>query len=212
MNYRYMFPALLAFFLLTSCFGINADITLNRNGSGTINLEYQISKSLETLGRLDGNERWNTIPVGRADFERTLERLPEMKLLSFSSREDENNLVVAVKMEFSSIQGLFAFLDAHGQRFSFTGDPSSGRMVLTLNEGGETINPGLDNLINAVSGGYFVNIGMTFPGEGNAVVTDRQGTPVNSGDVLGQGRRVSARFPLYDVLSADNGLNVEFSW
>ena len=122
-----IFPFL---FLLGSCLGASADIELNQNGTGTITLEYQISQSLDSLGRLDGNERWNTIPVGRADLERTLDRLPGMSLISFSSRETGRNIVIRARMEFENISTLLSFIDAGGRRSSFSGDGNSGSLIL----------------------------------------------------------------------------------
>ena len=209
---------LLFLFLLSSCLGINADIVLNRNGSGTIALEYHISKSLDSLGKLDGNERWNTIPVGRADFERTLDRLPEIKLLSFSSKEDEKNIIIAAKMEFANLQGLLAFLDASGRRSSMTGDAGSGSIVLILNEGaagGASSMSGspLDKLIADISESYSVKMSMSFPAEGSLNITDNQGNPLNSGaEFNSRGKKVSFSFPLYRVLSSSEGINVVFSW
>ena len=208
------------FFLLYSCLGLSADIVLNRNGSGTIALEYSVSKSLDALGKLDGNERWNTIPVGKADFERTLDRLPDMKLLSFSSKEDATNLVVSVKMEFASIRGLLAFLDAGGQRASFSGDAGSGSLILVLNEsaaGASTFAQGssLQNLVKDISEGYQVGMSMSFPGEGKLSVSDNRGTPLSTvpgGKINPKGKKVSCSIPLYEVLSATNGMKIEFSW
>ena len=176
--------------LFSSCFGVNMDIALNQNGSGIITLEYRINRSIDALGRLDGNQRWNTIPVGRADFERTLDRLPEMRLLSFSSREDERDLVINARLEFASIEGLLAFLDAGGRRSVFSGDARSGRLLLTLNEGAAIENPALRELIAAISEPYSVNINMSFPG----------------------GRRTSYSFPLNEVLNSAEAINLEFSW
>ena len=149
--------------LLNSCLGLSFDIVLNDNGSGTITLEYRISKSLDSLGRLDGNERWNTIPTGRADFERTLYRLPGLRLFSFSEREDERDLIINARMEFQTIEDLLAFLDAGGGRSSFTGDARSGRLELTLSEAGERSNPGLSRLLADVFEPYSVNMSMSFP-------------------------------------------------
>ena len=208
----FLLPVLL---LLNSCFGVNADIILNQNGSGTINLEYRIAKSVDLLGRLDGNERWNTIPVGRADFERTLDRLPEMKLLSFSSREDAKDLIISARMEFSSIQGLLAFFDASGQRSSFSGNALSGSLSLTLSEGRQNNNASLDHLIAAVTSPYTVVLGMTFPVSGNLAVQDTQGR--NLGTIPGAvivttGKKVSCSVPLYQVLSSNTGFNLIFRW
>jgi hypothetical protein len=68
---------------LCSCIGVKADITINADGSGKLALEYRVSNMVEALGKLDGNERWQTVPLGRADFERTLARLPKLRLSSF---------------------------------------------------------------------------------------------------------------------------------
>ena len=205
--------ALILLLLLSSCIGINADITLNQNGSGTIHLEYQISKALDSLGRLDGNERWNTIPVGRADFERTIDRLPEIKLVSYSSKEDEKNLNISVKLEFSSMKGLLAFFDAGGRRSVFSGDSHSGRLALTLSEGGEHKNPGLAKLISNISETYSVKMSMTFPGTGSLSVSDSRGNPVKTGnDFTANGKTVSCSFPLNDILSSEAGIVLAFSF
>ena len=207
----FIFPLLLL--LLVSCFGANVDITFNQNGSGTITLEYIVSRSLDSLGRLDGNERWNTIPVGRADFERTLSRLPEMRLLSFSSRENDRDLINSVKMEFSSIRGLLAFLDAGGRRSSFSGDAVSGSLSLTLSEGNPSGSSSLNELISKISASYAVNISVTFPGEGSLAILDRQGLAISPGiEFNARGRTVSCSFPLYEILSSRDGINLEFSW
>ena len=202
-------------FLLSSCVDISMDITLNRDGSGTIALEYLVSQSLESLGRLDGNERWNTIPVGRADFERTMDRLPGMKLLSFTSREQGRYLATNAKMEFSNLRALMAFLDAGGLRSSLQGDAASGRILLNLSEGAGIKNPALDRLIADISVSYFVRMSMTFPTEGRLNITDAKGINIQAlpeSHIRTRGEQVSFDIPLYEILSSTEGINVEFNW
>lgn len=205
--------SLLIVLLLNSCFGANIDITLNQNGSGLIVLDYQIAKSLDSLGKLDGNENWNTIPVGKADFERTIERLPDIKLLSFNSKENEKNIVIESKMEFLSFQGLLAFLDASGRHTNFSGDISRGRLNMTLSESGNITNPGLEKLIMDIFESYAVKISMSFPGEGSLAVRDQKGTPLQAGkDIIASGKKVSCTFPLAVILASAGGISVEFNW
>ena len=200
-------------FSLSSCLGVNVDIRLNQNGSGTITLEYTVSQSLDSLGRLDGNERWNTIPTGRADFQRTIDRLPEMKLLSFSSREDNRNIINTARMEFSSIQGLLALLDADGRRSSFSADAGSSRLVLTLSEGAVTESPSLNELLAEITAPYDVKISVSFPREGSLAVMDREGRPIDPESSFNtRGRTVSCSFPLYEILSSEDGIDLVFSW
>ena len=201
--------------LLCSCIGVSADITLNQNGSGTIALEYRISNTLDSLGKLDGNERWNTIPVGRADFERTLDRLPEMKLLSFFSKEDERNQIISLKMEFQKLETLLAFLDASGMRSSLKGNAGSGQLSLVLSKSGELNNPSFASLLAEISEPYSVNFSMTFSGDSslrlqNDVGLEHKKTP--KAEIISKGKKVSFSLPLYEIISSSEGITAEFSW
>jgi len=199
----------LLFPLLNSCFGLNMDITLNKNGSGILSLEYRISKLLDSLGKLEGNERWNTIPAGKADFERTLSRLPGLKMLSFSSREDQKDVIISSKIEFGSIKALMAFVDASGGRSSLQGDPGSGSLRLTLSEGAADGNPALLQLIKEISTSYSVDLSMSLQSEGSLDIVDNSGIPLEQQK---RGKKLSCSFPLYTVLSSQNGINAVFRW
>jgi hypothetical protein len=205
-------PLLLAF---CSCFGISADIALNQNGSGTVTVGYQISKALDALGKLDGNERWYTIPVGRADFERTMDRLPGMKLTSFSSKEDRNDIIINAKMEFDDLNSLMFFIDANGLRSSFSGDARSGRIFMALNKtNAKNINT-LEQLIAEISESYSVKLSMSFPNEGSVKITDNRGlslTDIPGSIIISSGKKVSCSLPLNSVLTVADGINVEFLW
>jgi len=210
-------------FLLSSCFGVSMDVKLNQNGSGTITLKYSISRYIDSLGKLDGNERWNTIPVGKADFERTVDRLPEIKLSSFSSVENERDLVVNVKMEFESIRGLLAFLDASGRLSSFSGDANSGKLSLKLSDGIENAadrkNSGLDGhldkLIFDICESYTVAVSMGFPAAGSLRIINSQGIAleeISGSEIKSPGKNLSCVFPLYGILSSQEAIIAEFQW
>jgi hypothetical protein len=200
---------------LCSCLGVNVDISLNQNGSGNLALEYRISQVLDALGRLDGNERWNTIPVGRADFERTMDRLPGIKLTSFSSKEDKNDLIINAKMEFENLNSLMSFIDASGLRSSFSGDAHSGRIFMVINDARPRINTALESLIAEISLPYSVKMAMSFPNEGTVKITNNRGfslTEIPGSTIISSGKKVSFSLPLNSVLSSSDGINVEFLW
>ena len=214
-TYILLFVICYLLFVISSCVGVSVDISLNQNGSGSVALEYQISKALYSLGRLDGNERWNTIPVGRADFERTMDRLSGMKLTSFSSKEDGNDLIINAKMEFKDLNSLMSFIDSSGLRSSFSGDAYSGRIFMTLNDAKPKNTIALENLIADISKSYSVKMAMGFPGEGSVKITDNRGFPLDKipGNIIvSPGKKVSCTLPLNSILSATDGVNVEFLW
>jgi hypothetical protein len=202
-------------FVISSCVGVSVDISLNQNGSGNVALEYHISKALDALGRLDGNERWNTIPVGKADFERTMDRLSGMKLTSFSSKEDKNDLIINAKMEFEDLNSLMSFIDASGLRSSFSGDTHSGRIFMTLNDARLKNTAVLEKLIAEISKSYSVKMAMSFPNEGSVRITNARGFSLDEipgSTVISSGKKVSCILPLNSVLSASDGINIEFLW
>ena len=203
---------ILIFFILggmTSCFGVNADISLNQDNSGTINLEYRISHALDSLGRMEGNEGRPPIPVGRIDLERTVDRIPGMRLLSYNSREDARDRIIRARLHFSHIDALISFLDAAGEKAVFTGGDVQG-LTLVLSQGRRQRNLELDTLISQITQGYRVNISMSFPREGTVAVEG----PVESEiiNLVSRGRRVSCSLPLGTVLSAENEVSLEFRW
>ena len=201
-------------FILSSCLGLSMDIVLNQNGSGTITLEYIISKQIDSLGKLDGNEQWNTIPIGKADFERTMDRLQDVKMVSFSSKEDEVNIMINAKMEFESLQGLIEFLDSGSRRSTLSGDGSQGRLLLTLAEAAESNNPLLDVLLRNISEPYSFNMSMSFPKEGSVNFINSQGFSevIPGADIKSPGKVVSCSFPIYSILSSERGIIAEFQW
>jgi hypothetical protein len=196
---------------LSSCLAVSADIALNADGSGTLALEYRMSLALKNLGEQDGNERWYPLPAGKADFERTLQRLPGLKLLSFSSKEDGKDLIVAANLSFSDPGALTAFLDAYGEGAVYT----PGRLLLTLYEGGGKENKELESLFAEISSGYPVEIRLSLPGEGSLAVLDGSGrpaSPIPGAGVEAKGKALSFAAPLAEIFSARNGLSLDFRW
>jgi hypothetical protein len=201
---------------LCSCIGVNSDVLLKPDGSGTLILEYRISRVLESLGKQDGNARWLTIPVGKADFERTLERLPGLKMLSFSSREEGQDLVVTVKMEFKNLEALLRFFDITGKRVVSTMEGGINRLVLTLAEvqKGEP-NRELGELFRRIAGPYRVRFNFTLPSEGALEVLDGSGNPLpvpEDSSLTPRGKQVSCSIPVKAIMDAREGINLELRW
>jgi hypothetical protein len=177
-------------------------------------MEYRYSRMVETIGRLDGNEKWQVIPVGRADWDRTLARLPGMKLVSFSAREKENDIINNVTLEFKNAAALLAFLDASGRRASFNG---TNQLHVILNEGpSSAINPDLMELMKQASSGYRFKI--SFSAEGNSTMTVSNGEggalvpPPAGAGIVSSGKKVSLDIGTGELLSLKEGIGVSFSW
>ncbi|MDR2922260.1 MAG: hypothetical protein LBU85_02815 [Treponema sp.] len=221
---RKLLPLWLVFVVLTlnSCFGLAADITMNRDGSGKISLEYRISRAAEAIGRLDGNERWQIIPAGRADFERTLARIPDMRLVSFSTREEpspktgDRDIVNKVELEFKNTEALLAFLDPSGKRAVLVREGDKNRLSINLNEGvSPQANADLLDLLRQVSDGYELEISFSTAGDSALALSDSRGNAIQPPDgsrVVLSGKKVSLKMGTGQVIGLRQGLAAHFLW
>jgi hypothetical protein len=201
--------------LLGSCLGISSEIAIGRDGSGTITLEYRLSRMVESLGKLDGNERWLPVPVGQADFERTADRIEGLKVASFSSRTSGEDLINTVKLEFAHPGALVRFLDATGQRAAWTREQGGNRLTLSLGGGAEIRNPDLRELTAGLSEGYVMHFGLTLPGTAETTLRDSRGGALEQppvGTLRSQGGRVVFSSPMADMLSSPQTVTMEIRW
>jgi len=199
---------------LSSCIGVSADIQMRADGSGRIALEYRISRMAETIGRLDGNENWPIVPVGRADWERTVARIDGMRLVSFSGSETAQDIVNKVTLEFSNTDALVKFFDPSGKRAAVSRENGSNKLHITFNEGASSqIDPNLLDLVKQVCAGYLFSVSFSAQGNSTMSVTDSAGRTITppSGAVL-SGRKVSLSVETGEIVSSADGLAVSFNW
>jgi hypothetical protein len=206
---------LLVMGILASCLGVSSEIAIGRDGSGTITLEYRISRMVESLGKLDGNERWLPIPVGQADFERTAARIEGFRMTSFSSKIADEDMINTVKLAFDNPAVLVRFLDATGQRASWEGGQGENRLILTLGGGAEIQNQELLRSAAALLEGYSLHFGLSLPGEAALSLRDTRGGILEkppAGTIDSRGGRVVFSSPMADMLSSTGSFIMEIRW
>ena len=207
--------------LMNSCLGVSADIVMRADGSGSVTLKYRVSQMLESLGRLDGNERWPAIPVGKADFERTVARIPGLRLSSYSVTEGprryskppnsnplgDKDLITSVKLDFKDTAALLAFLDSTGSRASLVQEngKSALRLVL-LDPATDALDADLLSLFEKISAGYEISLSFTAP-KGAALSVSPPS--VSAARVVPQGKKVSFAIGTGELLALKDGLALE---
>jgi hypothetical protein len=197
-------------FLLSSCLGLSTDIQMNRNGSGRITMEYRLSVTAESIGRLDGNERWPIIPVGRADWERSIQRLDGIKLVSFSSRERSNDIITRVILDYENTSALINLLGRDKASFS------QGRLdYILIKPLSEEIDADLLELMRQASSGYKFSISFTADSNCVLVLTDGtlKGIPAPSGcEIVSSGRKVSFSIDIGELFTLTGGFGISIRW
>lgn len=199
--------------VLNSCLGVSADITIKADGSGKIDLEYRVSQALESLGKLDGNSP--VIPVGRADFERSVSRIPGLKLSKYSSKDIRNasgnsDLVTSVVLDFKDTGALLAFLDGTGSRASLIQEGEGKLLRLTLlDPSGGITNPDLLSLLQEISGGYDFNISFTLPKNASIKMIPQT---VPAAKLVSNGKKASFSIGMGELFSLKEGVGLEIRW
>jgi hypothetical protein len=193
------------------------EIVLRPNGSGTIALEYRLSQSLESLGKLDGNEKWPVIPVGKADFERSAARIEGLSLRSFSEKTNATDKIFQAKFEFAAMDALLRFLDASGQRASLAREGGKNRLVLSFSGSSGPLDADREllDLVASVFEGYALDFSITLPRPPELRVGDGRGGSAESpsaGTALVQGNRVSFSAPMAELLGAPQPVRFEILW
>jgi hypothetical protein len=208
-----------ALILMNSCLGVAADISIRADGSGTIALEYRVSQMLESLGRLDGNENWPAIPVGKTDFERSIARIPGLRLTSFSAKDVPHSsggrdLLTKAVLEFKDTAALLAFLDSTGSRACLVQETRNAqtanvlRLVL-LDPSDGPANGDLRSLLREVSAGYELKISVSAPKNTAVSITP---SSVPAARIASRGKKVSFAIGMGDLLELNEGLALEIVW
>ena len=207
-------PVLLA---LSSCLGLSADFQIRKNGSVKLAMEYRYPRTAENIGKLDGNESWQIIPAGRADWERTVARIDGMKLSSFSSGNDARDIINKVTLEFSNTDALIKFLNpsAGKKRASYSGGSNSNTLNIIFTEPSGEINADLLELMKQVSYGYKLKISFNTEKDAAITFTDGTGKPIpppENVEAVSKGKKVSFSIDTAELLQLKEGFGVEIKW
>jgi len=201
--------------IFNSCLGLSMDIQMNKDGSGRVEMEYRISHMLENLGAFDGNESMPPIPLSKEDWKKTVERSPGLKLVSHSSKNDKQDTVINIVLDFKNEEALLSFLDPIGEKVSLKRKDNSGTLEIIIIDSPLSLDEDDMGLTQLLLDGY--NFSFSFRALGNSVlvITDGSGnsiqTPPSSASVLA-GRKVSFKTEMSDIFNFDKGLGLRVIW
>jgi hypothetical protein len=196
---------------LLSCIGVVSRITINQDGSGTVQLEYRIAQSLETIGMQDGNKKWLPVPAGRADLERTAARIQGFSLVSYSSRQAGNDMIHSAEFSFTSAEALSAFFDSTGQQF--LADFHGKRITISFPEQ-KNADPEFQRLLTDALEGYSFSLSLAVPGKVQFMWLDKEGKTVQDyrGNCVAGNNTVEYTVPMANLVFLDASQKMEVRW
>ncbi|MDR2542931.1 MAG: hypothetical protein LBC80_05735 [Treponema sp.] len=215
-----VFFLFLVVLIFNSCIGLAINIQMNNDGSGRLTLEYRVSRILMNIGGLDGNQRWPVIPVGRADWDRTIERINGARINSFSTKEVGLDTVITVVINYDTPQTLLEMLEPLGDKASITTDNAQWQLLYILEKGAfdaeqTGIEPDLMELAQTMFSDYDLSISFSAPGNSTMAITDGDGneiTPPDFAGIISSGRTTSMKMRIMDVIGMSDGIGVLFRW
>jgi hypothetical protein len=198
-----------------SCFGISSDITIKNDGSGTIALEYHISQDLLKLGTLDGNESFPAVPVGENDFKRTIDRIDGLKLKKFSKKEEGNDIIYSVLIDFSNMTALIKFIDTQGQYCNVSQKDNEHILMFVFSPGNEESSSEMKELMPIIFDGYEFHFKISLPQKCNVVFFNRGEGQIDEpsvGTVNISSKSVSFNSSMADLFSTNAETAMEIRW
>jgi hypothetical protein len=95
---RLLLPVILSA-ALSSCIGIQSQISLGRDGSGAVRLSYRIPQFLR-------EDRSLPLPASREDFQQVVASASGLRLEELSQREDEQDVTIEARLAFDRVEDL----------------------------------------------------------------------------------------------------------
>ena len=197
--------------LFLSCIGSSAQIKLNSDGSGTFTQEIRISSELMELGELDGNADQLPVPLGKEDLERTVDRIPGLRLLSYSSQEDGKDMIFRAEYAFDSPEALEALFSSNDQDFKI--DMKEKRIRMTFPET-ESVGSEFMEMMASMFEGYEFSTSFLVPGKAAVAWFDEDGKKIQKfpGSCSVKDKTVDYTVTMTDMVYLDSPLTLEVSW
>jgi len=216
MKKKLYLAALISLLLIfNSCLGLSMDITMNKDGSGRVLMEYRISQMLENMGAFDGNESMPSIPLSREDWTKTLERNNGIKLVSYSSKKDKQDTIINLTVDFKDEAALLSLLDPLGEKVSIKQKDGSGTLEIIILDDSISFSEDEINLTRLLLDGYDFSISFQAPGNSVLAITDSKGRSIpnpSAAVVVLTGRKVMFSIEMTDIFDFKNGLGLKFTW
>ena len=199
--------ALLCAFLLFSCMGIDTEVKVSRDGSGTLSAQYRLSSELVAFGELEANRDMIPVPLTESDLRKSLAGVKGLSYRSWSSRKDASDLYITTVIAFDSLDSLVAYLDPQGRMASHTSTAGSQTISFSL---GDSI-PDLDKDMRDIAREAFTPYTFRFIFDLPEAAREA-GSSDPAISVTRDGRKVRFEGKMSDIVTLEKAPLLRLSW
>lgn len=185
--------------LLVSCLTTETEVTLRRDGSGRIDLSYEIDRGAWETGVFDDSDVARPIPVTRYEFEEAAIQIDGLELRSHRVSGSDETVTVNATVAFDSIEALRRFLGPGSLEVELSDDGGVWRQVVAEGRGAQE--GGAAALAESLEE-YSMSFRIDPPGQITAT----------NGVLVGDGDAATFSVPLSDVVRATSEIVWEARW
>jgi hypothetical protein len=195
--------------LVGACIGVESDVTFKNDGSGTLRLEYRISKALIEMGKEGEGE--TPLPFSEEEMRAAVEGNPKVRLTELSQREDEQDVYIVSEFGFDRIED-FADIeefDDMPMTLERAGGQNTFRMLITEGNGGadeessDETNAEMQAMFEQMFAGYELIVVVNAPSRVKSH---------NLGDLSSDGRTVRYSLPILDMEALEEETALTVVW
>ncbi|MEE8440417.1 MAG: hypothetical protein V3S41_01755 [Spirochaetia bacterium] len=188
--------------LLTGCLSVETAIDLNRNGSGRLDIVYEIDEELYGLGVFDDTDNALPVPISRNQFEETVGNIPGLRLRRYRVSEEIGMVTVTARLLFDSVAALNAWYGGGPTAISVTQEGESTAWRQLLYPGGGSSGE-VGTALAASLDGYRISYRLSPP---STVIS------AGIGEITNNGRTASVEVGLREIVTAESPLYWVVTW
>jgi hypothetical protein len=126
---RFSIVTLLGLLLLAGCISTETDISISSDGSGTIEIVYQVDRMTYETGVFDDGGP-GPIPLRRVDFQNAAAAVDGLRLRRYRSRTEDEIVTVTARLSFDTADALVSFIGEEYLEITSRGDRTTWRQVI----------------------------------------------------------------------------------
>jgi hypothetical protein len=195
----------LALVVLSSCVGIDSNLSIRANGSGTLSLTYRVSQLIVNLGNPSDGRSVVPLPLSRSDFERSIQTTQgRVRLTRFDRSEDQKDITIRAELAFDSIDALSqmdAFQSAQIRSSTDGGTRTFSELIAKAPR--EPLTDDSLKMVDAFFGGYNLTFTIEAP---QPIKTNNLGT------LSADGRVLTYKTTIGDIVRTKNDIVLSLSW
>lgn len=201
---RFLLFTVLAFsFFCMSCLSLKADIQIQADGSGTLVLDYRVSKVVNALSRMEGAAPYVPLPADRISLERLIAVDAGLSLVRYAQEEDEIDTSISARIAFENLEALVALGAQSGRSIRYEQEDGTSSLRFRVSEGGGPLDPDLRTLVQTLFKGYNLDITVQPP---------KAPIPSSPGALDASGQRILFSETMENLLASEKEILWTVSW